>query len=53
MHGDKPVVTPHNTPHPPRKPYFGSTKNRLENRNMEVTWDDLKFVPMIVDGMLL
>ena len=46
LHGDKPKVAPPNIPPPPRKPSFGSTKNRFEKRNMEVVWDDLEFAPM-------
>ena len=36
VHGDKPKVTLPNIPPPPRKPSFGSMKNKLEKRNMKI-----------------
>ena len=49
VHGDNPNVTPPNIPPPPQNPSFGSVKNKLDKRNVEVVGDDLEFTPMGVD----
>ena len=49
VHGDKPKVALPNIPPTPRKPYFGSVKNRYEKRNMELHWKDLEFAAQDVE----